>query len=227
MLIAQFVRVMAELVVCETHTAVINRFYEWAVDDEFPRRLIRAIRTRLDQLTDSRAAFLRAHSQLLAGVPMEKDRSPRHQRYMEAEEIYLHALELLNVRFYEADDIQNNVVDLDERDSQNGVNASFHASDDDSQNQKRGAEINASNSAPEYHSVLQVTQQAPASDAPPWQRRFEDTRRMFEGNYTNGQHSMIVFYMRPAKFKQSRCIVNCNRSSIYRKVEQNGHSVNG
>jgi hypothetical protein len=147
---------MAELVERDTHAAAIERVHNWVVNDEFPQQLIRAIRTRLDHLTDTWSTFVRAHTRLLLVVNDDDERQQHLQRYTDVEDNYLHAAELMNERIYETNQPQAETRDSDQESEIDRRSVASH---------------DPSHSTPLGEQVVQVSRIAPGTNQLPWQFR--------------------------------------------------------
>lgn len=194
---------MTEIVNFETHAAAIERMHAWAVNDQFPRQLMRAIRTRLDHLSDSWSAFVRANTQLLLVVNEDDERNTYSQRYKDIEESYLHAAELMNERIFQSNQPQVETEGDDDDNNAEGRSVISHERSEGSSAEQP---------------VVQVSQYTPGTNQIPWQCRLENTWGEFDGNY-----------MKWPAFHDSfeHAVVNDQNIPLHRKLQLLKSSLKG
>lgn len=166
---------MAQVHARDTHAEAIRRLRVWAESEQFSDQLIRAVRTRLDHLHHNWAQFQTEHNLIMPVTNSDQERADCRERYIEIEEAFLTASEIMLQRL---NDIDNDAQD-DNR-SEVSVNSGVSRHSIGSQPPVPNAQQQA---------MPQIVQIAPNQVGMagvgqiPWQIRVENTWGEFDGNF--------------------------------------------
>lgn len=124
---------MAEINARDMHADSIKRLRQFTEAENFPNRLIRDVRTRLNHLHDTWEHFQRVHLEVLQVVQDEEQRAPHLRLYQEIEDCWFTADAIMQERIHEFDNVDVARNDNDAQ-SEHSYSMQNNGSGNDSQN---------------------------------------------------------------------------------------------
>lgn len=166
---------MAEIIQRDTHAAAIRRAHDFANSVDFPQRLVREVRTRLNYLHTVWQQFQQAHLALLQSIEDVEQRAPHIAEHEAIELLFLTTDAIMNDRIAESEQMGENPDEFDNRSEISAISRGSDVSHHNNGSHDLPQNSNAGMAQPntligQYSTML------------PWQFRIENIWGEFDGN---------------------------------------------